>query len=137
MNDHDFDRIKQCDKESRRFLKTPECRTFRLTNIGMLACNTATLAYVGYIVYRHWAQKANSFTVILVTLITVSLIMGSALYILLIIALERDSPKNNPGVFEFVMGSCSLRLSLMSDAQEYMQWVSAMFMAYKYHQVAR
>lgn len=73
----------------------------------------------------------------MVALITLSLLMGSAIYLLLILALDPESPVNHPGVYNFVMGACSLKITLLSNIQEYIQWVSALFMAYKYHQVAR
>jgi hypothetical protein len=68
-----------------------------------------------------------------VVLISFSLLVGSTIYLLLIIALHPESPVNHPGVYDFVMGSCNLKISLLSTGQEYLQWVSAFFMAYKYH----
>lgn len=95
-----------CDQATLEMIQAPQGETFRVTNIVMLVANLLTLFYVAYIYYRQFREKANQFTLILVTLIFIAILLGSCLYILLIMVFIPDAAVQNPRALNFLMGDC-------------------------------
>ena len=100
-----------CDQATLEMIQAPQGETFRVTNIVMLVANLLTLLYVAYIYYRQFREKANQFTLILVTLICIAILLGSCVYILLIMVFVPDAAVKNPRALNFLMGDCQKNLS--------------------------
>lgn len=96
------------------FIQSRKGQFFRTICVIMMCANILTLCYIAYFYYRQLKTHANMFSLSLVTLITVAIIMGTALYIVLIMATtDSENPQDNRA-YNFVFGACSKNLTILS-----------------------
>lgn len=115
--------------------------------IVMLTLTFLTLAYVLCFAISLVNKRTTLFTKVMVILITVTLLMAQAEYIITIMATmplvpgPHGSSKHNlvspnPKAYQFVFSHCGLAIGDVSDVQQLFQWLVAMILAWKYHSVA-
>lgn len=103
----------------------------------MLSVNVLCLTFIVYFMYHLIKTKPTQFTLALISLISFSILIGSIEYILLILATTQGTPTPYPFAYSFIFGECLEGITILSDLQEFLQWLSALILGMKYHSVAR
>ena len=93
------------------------------------------MMYLATFIYRHRRQKMTSFTALMLFTIGLGLAIGFAEAIIFLVATD-DEVSRNLRAQHFIFYGCGLHLTLLSEIQNYVEWLSAMLLAHKYHIVA-
>ena len=67
--------------------------------------------------------------------IGLGLVIGFAEAVVFLIATDSNTSRNKKAEF-FIFYGCGLPLSILSAVQNYVEWLSALLLAHKYHVVA-
>jgi hypothetical protein len=90
-------------------------KAFRNTCIAMLSVNTLVLLVTGYFVCLNLRMKPTLFTVLLVSLIVASILLGSIEYIIIILATESNAAEINLRAYDFFFSNCMMGITILSD----------------------
>lgn len=79
-------------------------------------------------------SKPTLFSKLVIVLITIDIMLGAVSYSLLISA-TRD--QTNPRAFKFVYGRCLMGITVLTDFQRFLTWLTAFMLGWKQHIVAK
>ena len=101
----------------------------------VITVQSLLMLYLVTYIYRHRKQKMTIFTGLMLFTIGLGLVIGFAEAVVFLIATDSNTSRNKKAEF-FIFYGCGLPLSILSAVQNYVEWLSALLLAHKYHVVA-
>lgn len=107
----------------------------RTYSFVVLSVQSLLLVYLVVYIYRQRRHKITLFTALMLTTIGTGLVLGITEAIIFILATNSDASSNTHAE-NFIFYGCGYWILLLSEIQNYVQWLSALILAHKYHVVA-
>ena len=101
----------------------------------VITVQSLLMLYLVTYIYRHRKQKMTIFTGLMLFTIGLGLVIGFAEAVVFLIATDSNTSRNKKAEF-FIFYGCGLLLSILSAVQNYVELLSALLLAHKYHVVA-
>ena len=107
----------------------------RTYSFVVISVQSLLLLYLAVYIYRHRKQKITTFTALMITTIGLGLVIGFAEAVIFLLATDDDVARNKRAE-NFIFYGCGLHLSFLSEVQNYIEWLTALLLAHKYHIVS-
>ena len=101
----------------------------------VITVQSLLMLYLVTYIYRHRKQKMTIFTGLMLFTIGLGLVIGFAEAVVFLIATDSNTSRNIKAEY-FIFYGCGLLLSILSAVQNYVELLSALLLAHKYHVVA-
>lgn len=101
----------------------------------VITVQSLLMLYLVTYIYRHRKQKMTIFTGLMLFTIGLGLVIGFAEAVVFLIATDSNTSRNVKAEY-FIFYGCGLLLSILSAVQNYVELLSALLLAHKYHVVA-
>lgn len=101
----------------------------------LITVQSLLMLYLVTYIYRHRKQKMTIFTGLMLFTIGLGLVIGFSEAVVFLIATDSNTSRNKNAEF-FIFYGCGLPLSILSEVQNYVEWLSALLLAHKYHVIA-
>ena len=101
----------------------------------VITVQSLLMLYLVTYIYRHRKQKMTIFTGLMLFTIGLGLVIGFAEAVVFLLATDSNTSRNKKAEF-FIFYGCGLLLSILSAVQNYVELLSALLLAHKYHVVA-
>ncbi len=101
----------------------------------VITVQSLLMLYLATYIYRHRKQKMTIFTALMLFTIGLGLVIGFAEAVVFLIATDSNTYRNVRAEY-FIFYGCGLPLSILYEVQNYVEWLSALLLAHKYHVVA-
>jgi hypothetical protein len=93
------------------------------------------MLYMVFYIYRHRHKTITMFTALMLGTIGLGLVIGFAEAIIFLIATDSNTSRNVKAE-NFIFYGCGLPLAALSALQNYVELLSALLLAHKYHIVS-
>jgi hypothetical protein len=101
----------------------------------VITVQSLLMLYLVTYIYRHRKQKMTIFTGLMLFTIGLGLVIGFAEAVVFLVATDSNTSRNKNAEY-FIFYGCGLPLSILAETQNYVEWLSALLLAHKYHIVA-
>jgi hypothetical protein len=102
----------------------------------MLGLNLVVLTWCFSLLLGAMRSKSTLFSKLIIGLITIDTMLGAVSYSLLISA-TKDYNQTNPRASKFVFGRCLMGITVITDLQRFLTWLTAFMLGWKQHIVAK
>lgn len=127
----------QCDSKFLAYLQVGRHKQQILNQeIAMMSILTVELCAVIWLVYNTLLTERfskNAFSLQVLTLISLSVLLGFVESILAIIAVNNLQSE----MFSFYFGNCGLGMQIMTSIRNMLMYLTILSLAYKYHNVSK
>ena len=126
-----------CDDVFQSFMNSWDLtrRVTRVYCFVVITIQSILMVYLASFIFRFRKQKITTFTALMLLTIGLGLVIGFAEAITFLVATNIDQSRNYRAE-KFIFYGCGLPLSLLTDIQNFIEWITALLLAHKYHIVA-